>query len=74
MSISAEVLNSFRPADENRIDKLLRAEIDADSRKIVVLDDDPTGVQTIHDLAVYTRWDRESILDGFRGRTKCFSS
>ena len=72
MSISAEVLNSFRPADENRIDKLLRAEIDADSRKIVVLDDDPTGVQTIHDLAVYTRWDRESILDGFRGENKLF--
>ncbi len=25
-------------------------------RKVVVLDDDPTGTQTIHDLAVLTRW------------------
>ena len=24
-------------------------------RKIVVLDDDPTGVQTVHDVYVYTR-------------------
>ncbi len=26
-----------------------------------VLDDDPTGVQSVHDIAVYTRWDRESL-------------
>ena len=25
------------------------------NRKIVVLDDDPTGVQTVHDVYVYTR-------------------
>ena len=72
MSISAEILNSFQPLDEEKIDKLLQAEIDADDRKIVVLDDDPTGVQTIHDLAVYTSWDKESILDGFLGEDKLF--
>ena len=72
MSISAEILNSFQPLDEEKIDKLLQAEIDADDRKIVVLDDDPTGVQTIHDLAVYTSWEKESILDGFLGEDKLF--
>lgn len=29
--------------------------------KIVVLDDDPTGVQTVHDVNVYTDWSFESI-------------
>ena len=34
--------------------------------KIVVIDDDPTGTQTVHDVPVYTHCDRESILDGFQ--------
>jgi len=28
-----------------------------DPRAVVVLDDDPTGTQTVYDLSVYTRWD-----------------
>jgi len=41
-------------------------------RKIVVLDDDPTGVQTVHDVYVYTRWDRETIRDAFRAPEQMF--
>ena len=33
--------------------------------KIVVLDDDPTGVQTVHGVSVYTDWDEDSIRSGF---------
>lgn len=33
-------------------------------RKIVVLDDDPTGVQTVHDVPVYTDWRRETLAQG----------
>jgi len=33
-------------------------------RKIVVLDDDPTGVQTVHDIPVYTDWRRETLARG----------
>lgn len=72
MSISAELLKSFQPIDEQKIDELLHAEINASDKKIVVLDDDPTGTQTIHDLAVYTKWDNESVLDGFRGESRLF--
>ena len=42
------------------------------NRKIVVLDDDPTGVQTVHDVYVYTRWDRETIRDAFREPERMF--
>ena len=42
------------------------------NRKIVVLDDDPTGVQTVHDVYVYTRWDRETIRDAFRAPEQMF--
>ncbi len=30
-------------------------------RTWVVLDDDPTGIQTVHDVAVYTHWDKETL-------------
>lgn len=33
--------------------------------KIVVLDDDPTGIQTVHGIYVYTDWSEESIRAGF---------
>ena len=72
MAISADILGSFRPVDVKKIDVLLQAEIDANDRKIVVLDDDPLGIQTTHDLIVYTDWDRESVLDGFLGENKLF--
>lgn len=41
-------------------------------RKIIVLDDDPTGVQTVHNVPVYTGWDRESVLSGFQEKGSMF--
>ena len=54
--LSASVLDAFPPVDEPRIDRLLKEEIARDGAKFIVLDDDPTGVQTVHDITVYTRW------------------
>ena len=65
MTLSTDVLTSFSPIDEEKIDSLLKKEIACSSKKIVVLDDDPTGVQTVHDISVYTDWSRESIRQGF---------
>src|SRR5258708_6929688 len=33
---------------------------------LVVLDDDPTGTQTCHDINVLTVWDEETLLDEFK--------
>ena len=41
-------------------------------RKIVVLDDDPTGVQTVHGVSVYTQWDFASVLEGFQEPSPMF--
>ena len=35
-------------------------------RKIVVLDDDPTGSQTVHSCPLLLRWDRATLLEGLR--------
>ncbi len=34
-------------------------------KKIIVLDDDPTGVQTVHDIDVLTQWDIELLRETF---------
>ncbi|MFJ5765893.1 four-carbon acid sugar kinase family protein [Lysinibacillus sp. NPDC093210] len=40
--------------------------------KIVILDDDPTGVQTVHGVSVYTDWTEKSIKQGFREQNQIF--
>ena len=70
--ISSEVLLSYPGYDKRKVDDLLAAEVEADARKIVVLDDDPTGIQTVHDISVYTDWSRESIGRGFEEKNKMF--
>ena len=40
--ISADVLESYGPADRTRADALLQKEVAENRRKIIVLDDDPT--------------------------------
>ncbi len=72
MSLNAEVLDSYKKVDEAAIDELLNREIAANNKKIVVLDDDPTGVQTVHDISVYTNWEKESIRQGFEEENNLF--
>ena len=72
MSISADVITSYKKIDEAYIDSLLEEEIKASNKKIVVLDDDPTGVQTVHDISVYTSWDKDSIRAGFDEENSLF--
>lgn len=72
MAISTEILTSFQKIDEAYIDSLLKKEIEANNKKIVVLDDDPTGVQTVHDMSVYTNWDKDSIRQGFEEENNLF--
>ena len=50
----------------------LAAELAANADKLVVLDDDPTGVQTVHDVSVYTDWTEGSIREGFAERERLF--
>ena len=42
------------------------------NKKIIVLDDDPTGVQTVHGVSVYTDWTAESIDAGFAEKQPMF--
>lgn len=54
------------------IDRLLREQYEKFDRKIVVLDDDPTGSQTVHDIYVYTDWTQETLDEAFGSDEKLF--
>ncbi|KAJ4961675.1 hypothetical protein NE237_021585 [Protea cynaroides] len=42
------------------------------SKTLVVLDDDPTGTQTVHDIEVLTEWSVKSLVEQFERKPKCF--
>jgi uncharacterized protein YgbK (DUF1537 family) len=46
--------------------------LDTFNYKIIVLDDDPTGTQTVKDLPVYTEWSEELLEDGFKQPNNMF--
>ncbi|MFD6439522.1 four-carbon acid sugar kinase family protein, partial [Peribacillus sp. NPDC060186] len=54
------------------VNELLANELQDFNKKIIVLDDDPTGVQTVHGISVYTDWSAESIGAGFAEENSMF--
>ncbi|MDE4085943.1 four-carbon acid sugar kinase family protein [Planococcus maritimus] len=75
----SEILNAQQtfaslPAvpDTTQVDALLERELLDFNKKIIVLDDDPTGVQTVHGVSVYTDWTAESIEAGFKEEQSMF--
>ena len=58
--------------DEAALDARLAQALAASRTKLVVLDDDPTGVQTVHGVSVYTDWSEESIRRGFAEKGRLF--
>ncbi|KAA0959228.1 hydroxyacid dehydrogenase [Planococcus sp. ANT_H30] len=70
---TTETLNSLPTVpDEQTVNTLLNRELKSFNKKIIVLDDDPTGVQTVHGISVYTDWTFESIEAGFAEESKMF--
>ena len=68
----ADLQAQYAIPDKSRAEALLHAEILKDHHKIVVLDDDPTGVQTVHGVCVFTDWTVQSLRAGFEAPEKLF--
>ena len=64
--LPVSALDALAAPDRKRAQALLAPYLDASRHKVVVLDDDPTGIQTVHDISVYTNWSARAVLDGFR--------
>jgi uncharacterized protein YgbK (DUF1537 family) len=50
----------------------IRVAVAASRRKLVVLDDDPTGTQTVYDLPVLTTWDIAALRAELANDAPCF--
>ena len=72
MEICAEILKKYPIPDIKAIDQMLAQELEKNKSKVIVLDDDPTGVQTVHDIWVFTKWTEEILEKGFRSDERVF--
>lgn len=50
----------------DRLEEQVRAAVLTSGRTVVALDDDPTGVQTVHDTAVLTTWEATDLAAELR--------
>jgi uncharacterized protein YgbK (DUF1537 family) len=68
-----ETLDSLPPIHPSDVVASIRQHVNKpDTPVLVMLDDDPTGTQTCHDIAVLTVWDHETLCAEFRTNAKGF--
>jgi len=67
-----DIFENLTEVDGSFVNQMLEKELQHLDQKIIVLDDDPTGVQTVHGISVYTDWTVESIEQGFREEQPMF--
>ncbi|MEO0562781.1 MAG: four-carbon acid sugar kinase family protein, partial [Chloroflexota bacterium] len=58
-----ETLNALPPEPQADLIPAIRAALAESGAKVVILDDDPTGTQTVHDVTVLTSWEQGVITD-----------
>ncbi|KAG0650354.1 L-threonate dehydrogenase [Hyphodiscus hymeniophilus] len=68
-----ETIDSLPPTYKGDILRTIRERIsDQKTPLLVILDDDPTGTQTCHDIAVLTVWDRDTLQNEMESSERGF--
>jgi len=71
--IKKDALFSTLPVLEHKgLLAAIQAERKIKTNTIIVLDDDPTGTQTVHDVPVLTSWETEVLVSEFQKETAVF--
>jgi uncharacterized protein YgbK (DUF1537 family) len=66
-TISFRSISSALPTPwESELLPQIRGELEASMRKVVILDDDPTGTQTVHGIPVLTDWNVSQLVEAMR--------
>src|SRR5258706_11718257 len=50
----------------------IQQEVAGSQHKLVVIDDDPTGTQTVHDIELFTTWDRQTLTEALQNESRLF--
>src|SRR5205814_7400882 len=68
-----ELLANLPPEpDEASLFAEIRQEVAKSRRKLVVIDDDPTGTQTVHDIELFTTWNRQMLAEALQNKPRLF--
>src|SRR5437588_11488685 len=68
-----ELLTNLAPEpDEASLFAEIQQEVAKSRRKLVVIDDDPTGTQTVHDIELFTTWDRQMLAEALQNEPRLF--
>src|SRR6266550_2679259 len=68
-----ELLANLPPEpDEASLFVEIEQEVAKSKRKLVVIDDDPTGTQTVHDIELFTTWDRQMLTEALQNEPRLF--
>lgn len=67
-----QTLSSLPPEWPTDLRATIRGQVEASGRTIVVLDDDPTGTQTVYDVPVLTGWGVDVLAAELAARPACF--
>ena len=63
--LNVSVLADVKPVDTAKVDEMLKEALAGLNKKIIALDDDPTGVQTVNNVYVYTDWSVPTLEQAF---------
>src|SRR6266487_5588390 len=50
----------------------IQQEVAGSQQKLVVIDDDPTGTQTVHDIELFTTWNRQMLAEALQNDPRLF--
>ncbi len=68
-----ELLANLPPEpDEANLFLDLQRAVAENGRKLVVIDDDPTGTQTVHDVELFTTWNTQTLTEALEKETRLF--
>ena len=67
-----EALKGLPPVWHEDLLPAILSKIACSPASLVVLDDDPTGTQTVHDVPVLTNWKVQALVDEFSKGTPLF--
>lgn len=62
--ISADILKDVPKTSESTFKTLLK-QIEQQNKKVVILDDDPTGTQTVKEIPILTSWEYDKLIKTF---------
>src|ERR1700677_2818382 len=71
-AMHASMLDSLPPPRAGDDFARIRAIVGAGGAKVVVIDDDPTGTQTVHGVDILADWSVPSLIAALSGPRPCF--